>query len=129
MTQVLSASTLKGDKVVNSVGEDLGSIDELMIELETGKVEYAVLALGGFLGIGNKLFAVPWDVLHVDKDKKRFVLDVPRETLESAEGLDKSQWPDMADPIFRQRIFALFNVASRETQISRATGTAEPRPD
>ena len=56
----LSASTIKGDKVVNRAGEDLGKIEELMIDLQDGRVAYAVLSFGGFLGMGDKLFAIPW---------------------------------------------------------------------
>ncbi|MCO5381646.1 MAG: PRC-barrel domain-containing protein [Methanosarcina barkeri] len=62
--QFLSASTIKGDKVVNRAGEDLGKIEELMIDLEDGRVAYAVLSFGGFLGMGNKLFAIPWGPCH-----------------------------------------------------------------
>lgn len=94
---VLSASTLMGDGVVNRQNEDLGKIEDLMIELGTGRVAYAVLSFGGFLGMGNKLFAIPWSVLRVDTLEKRFILDVPRETLEAAPGFDKDNWPDMAD--------------------------------
>ena len=56
---VLSASTLNGDKVVNSYGEDLGKIEDFMLDLENGRIRYAVLSFGGFLGVGDKLFAIP----------------------------------------------------------------------
>jgi sporulation protein YlmC with PRC-barrel domain len=59
--RVLSASTLEGDKVTNAEGENLGEVKELMIDLESGRVAYAVLEFGGFLGLGDKLFAVPWE--------------------------------------------------------------------
>jgi hypothetical protein len=58
--RVLGASTLTGDRVRNSAGDDLGKIEEIMIDLASGRVAYAVLSFGGFLGIGDKLFAVPW---------------------------------------------------------------------
>ena len=61
--RVLSASTIEGDSVRNSAGEDLGRIEHIMIDIPTGRVAYAVLSFGGFLGIGNKLFAVPWEAL------------------------------------------------------------------
>jgi sporulation protein YlmC with PRC-barrel domain len=96
--RVLSAGSLAGDRVRNNMGEDLGKIEEIMIDVHTGRVAYAVLSFGGFLGMGNKLFAVPWQALTVDLDEKEFVLDVPRETLENAPGFDKDDWPDMANP-------------------------------
>jgi sporulation protein YlmC with PRC-barrel domain len=96
--RVLSASSLAGDRVRNNAGEDLGKIEEIMIDIHSGRVAYAVLSFGGFLGMGNKLFAVPWGSLTVDLDNKEFVFDVSRETLENAPGFDKDDWPDMADP-------------------------------
>lgn len=58
--RVLSASTLTSDRVVNARGEDIGKIDEIMIDIPTGRIAYAVLSFGGFLGMGDKLFAIPW---------------------------------------------------------------------
>ena len=89
----LSASTIKGDKVVNRAGEELGKIEELMIDLEDGRVAYAVLSFGGFLGMGNKLFAIPWKALTLRVHEHAFLLDIPKETLEKAEGFDKDNWP------------------------------------
>src|SRR5579872_5459713 len=104
--RVLSASTLAGDKVRNSQGEDLGNVDEIMIDIPSGRVAYAVLSFGGVLGMGDKLFAVPWNALTVDEDEKCFILDVDKRTLESAPGFDKDNWPDMADTTWGSRIFS-----------------------
>ena len=94
---LMGADTLIGDSVVNAVEEDLGDIKEIMLDMQTGQVAYAVLAFGGFLGMGEKLFAVPWQALHLDTVNKRFVLNVDKERLKSAPGFDKDAWPDMAD--------------------------------
>lgn len=106
MNSVLSASTIAGDDVVNDAGENLGKIEEVMIDLDQGRIAYAVLSFGGFMGMGNKLFALPWDALAIDRENKRVVLNVPRDVLEASEGFDKSNWPDMADPAFRERTYA-----------------------
>jgi sporulation protein YlmC with PRC-barrel domain len=106
---VLAASTLAGNKVRNSAGDDLGKIDELMIHIPTGKVAYAVLSFGGVLRIGNKLFAVPWSALKVDEDEKCFILDVDKEMLENAPGFDKDNWPDMADITWGSEVFAYYD--------------------
>ena len=106
--RVLSASTLAGDSVQNSVGEALGKVDELMIDIPSGRVAYAVLSIGGFLGMGNKLFAVPWSALRVDEDKKIFVLDVDKKKLENAPGFDKDNWPDMADVAWGTQIYSYY---------------------
>jgi len=93
MPQALSASTMIGDDVRNPEGEELGQIEELMIDVTTGRIAYAVLSFGGFLCIGEKLFAVPWEALYLDLDEKVFVMDVDEETLEEAPDFDKDDWP------------------------------------
>ena len=95
--RTLGATTLVGDRVVNIAGQDIGRIEELMIDVTTGRVAYAVLSFGGFLGIGNKLFALPWSAVTVDEGKKRFVVNVTRESLEKMPGFDKDRWPDLND--------------------------------
>ena len=107
---VLAASTLAGDSVRNAAGEDLGTIDEIMIDIPTGRVAYAVLSFGGFLGVGNKLFAVPWSALKVDEDEKCFVLNVDKRTIKSAPGFDKDDWPDMSDASFGSELYAYYQV-------------------
>jgi len=97
MQKVLAADTLTGDTVVNRQKEDLGKIEHLMIDVQTGRVAYAVLSFGGFLGMGDKLFAIPWSALAIDTGEKQFVLEVDKKSLESAPGFDKAHWPDMAD--------------------------------
>lgn len=110
MAAVLSASTLAGDKVKNAEGQDLGKVEELMIDLESGRVAYAVLSFGSGFMHGGKLFAIPWASLAVDQEDKRFILNVTRDMLETAEGFDKDQWPDMADPAFLTRTYAHFGI-------------------
>ena len=84
---VLAADTLTGDKVVNHQKEDLGKLEHLMIDLANGRIAYAVLSFGGFLGMGDKLFAIPWSALKIDTVEKQFILNVDKEVLKSAPGL------------------------------------------
>jgi len=91
--QVLSATTLIGDKVVNRSGEELGSIKELMIDLDEGHVAYAVLSFGGLMGLGEKLFAIPWEAMDLDTEQHAFILNVDKAALEEAPGFDKDNWP------------------------------------
>ena len=102
---VLSAGTLTGDKVRNFDGENLGDIQELMVDFESGRIVYAVLDFGGFLGIGNKLFAVPWQALSLDIEKREFMLNVDKEKLKGAPGFDKDQWPDLTDMQMAKAIY------------------------
>ena len=94
---LMGAHTLLGNDVCNKDGEDLGDIKEFMIEMSNGKVAYAVLSFGGLLGMGDKLFAVPWAALKLDTVNKRFTLDVPKATLKDAPGFDQDHWPAMSD--------------------------------
>lgn len=95
--RLMTASTLEGDDIVNGRGEDLGKIEDIMLDVPHGRIAYAVLSFGGFLGMGTKLFAIPWQALKLDPLNHRFVLDVSRERLDNAPGFDKDRWPDWAD--------------------------------
>ncbi len=94
---LLSATTITGDEVWNMQDENLGNIQDIMLDITAGKIRYAVLASGGFLGMGDRLFAVPWKALKQDKENKCFMLDVDVERLKNAPGFDKDEWPNMAD--------------------------------
>lgn len=107
---ILSASSLIDNNVINPKGEDIGYIKEIMIDPPMGRIAYAVLSFGGFLGFGDKLFAVPFDLLRLDTEKEQFVLDVDKELLEQAEGFDKDNWPNFADPAFRSTIYKHYSI-------------------
>lgn len=79
---ILSASTLKGTPVVNPQGENLGEIKEIMLDTRSAQIAYVVLSFGGFLGLGDKLFAFPWEVFRLDADEDHLVLDVAKEKLD-----------------------------------------------
>jgi sporulation protein YlmC with PRC-barrel domain len=106
--RVLSASSIIGDSVRNSQNEDLGNIEELMVDLNSGRIAYAVLSFGGFLGLGDKLFAIPWHALKVQPDEHAFLLEADKETLKTAPGFDKNNWPDMADPKWGSEIYNFY---------------------
>ncbi|HYV40475.1 MAG TPA: PRC-barrel domain-containing protein [Thermoanaerobaculia bacterium] len=108
--RVLSASTLKDEKVVNAAGEDLGKIEDYMIDLNKGRIAYCVLSFGGFLGMGDKLFAVPWSALTLDTENKCFILNVEKERLKTAPGFDKDNWPDLTNAEFGTRVYSFYNV-------------------
>ena len=103
--RTMSASTLAGDKVFNAMNEDLGTMEDIMIDVESGRVAYAVLSFGGFLGMGDKLFAIPWSALRLDEDRKAFVLDVDKKTLETAPGFDKENWPDLSSTDYARSVY------------------------
>jgi sporulation protein YlmC with PRC-barrel domain len=104
----MGADTLIGTDVYNHKDEDLGDIEEIMLDMRTGRVSYAVLSFGGFLGMGEKLFAVPWNALTLDPKNQRFVLTVEKERLKQAPGFDKDKWPNMADQVWAEKIDAYY---------------------
>ncbi len=106
---VMDADTLIGDSVVNDSGDDLGKIEAIMLDVAAGRIAYAVLSFGGFLGMGDKLFAIPWSALTLDAEQRRFVLSVARERLENAPGFDKDRWPAMADPTWATDVHTYYN--------------------
>ena len=93
--QFMSVSTLKGHNVVNKAKEDLGKIEDLMIDFKNDRIAYAVLSFGGFLGVGNKLFAVPWKAIELSLYENTMIitLNVEKEVLKKAEGFDKDKLP------------------------------------
>ncbi len=98
----MSISTLKGHEVVNTAKEDLGKIEDLMIDLKNDRIAYAVLSFGGFLGMGNKLFAVPWRSLELKFYENILIitLNVDKEVLKKAEGVDKDKLPLTNEELF-----------------------------
>lgn len=104
---VMRFSELTGLNVRNKANEEIGKIEDLVIDLDTGKVRYAAVSMGGFLGIGDKLFAVPFDAISfrtqreegalIDTTERVAVVDINKETLENAQGFDNDRWPNMAD--------------------------------
>jgi sporulation protein YlmC with PRC-barrel domain len=95
--QRLTATSIIGDKVENAEGEDLGRIDNLMLNVHTGMVEYIVLEYGSFLGLGGKLFAIPYSELRVAPGRHVFILSRDEEYLKNSPGFDKDHWPDTND--------------------------------
>jgi sporulation protein YlmC with PRC-barrel domain len=91
------ATDLMGKKVVNGSNENLGKLEDIVVDAHSGRILYGVLSFGGFLGMGDKLFAIPWESLELPADAKDVVLNVNKDRLKNAEGFDKSHWPNFAD--------------------------------
>ena len=109
--RLMGADTLIGNDVYNAAEEDLGDIKEIMLDMTTGRVAYAVLSFGGVLGMGEKLFAVPWDALKLDTVNERFTLNIDKDRLESAPGFDKDHWPDMADQSWANEVHTYYGTS------------------
>ena len=110
---LMGADTLIGDDVYNHDDEQLGDIKEIMLDMRSGRIAYAVLSFGGVLGLGEKLFAVPWEKLTLDTVNKRFLLNVEKSQLKDAPGFDKNNWPDMASDAWNQQMEAFYGSGTR----------------
>jgi hypothetical protein len=113
--ELMGADTLIGDHVHNLNNEHLGVIKEFMLDMRTGSVAYAVMSSGGVLGIGEKLFAVPWEALTLDTANHRFSMDIPKEKIENAPGFDTDNWPNMADQQWAHQIHGYYGTHARGT--------------
>lgn len=109
--ELMGADTLIGDHVHNLKNEHLGEIKEIMLDMRTGKIAYAVMAHGGVLSIGEKLFAVPWEALTLDTVNKRFTLNIEKERIENAPGFDKNDWPNMANQTWASQVQDYYSTA------------------
>jgi sporulation protein YlmC with PRC-barrel domain len=126
---IVRASEVIGMDVKNHADEDLGSIEDLAINPNTGEIVYAAVSLGGFLGVGDKLFAVPWSALECRTEESAAtqlgaepsrvaILNVDKESLQNAQGFDKDNWPNMADERWQQENDRHFQLKSRSTGTS-----------
>ncbi|MGH9736332.1 MAG: PRC-barrel domain-containing protein [Candidatus Acidiferrales bacterium] len=105
---IIAKKSLIGTKVINTAREDLGSIDDLAIDASTGRVAYAILSFGGWLGMGNKYFAIPWEALNFNPSEKAVVLSVEKERLKNAPGFDKDDWPNMSDRAWGSQLYSYY---------------------
>ncbi len=95
-TGLARASEVVGLSVKDVADKDAGKIEDLLMDAR-GHVAYAVVSFGGLLGVGDKLYAVPWDAVVVDREHKTAYLDVSKETLERAPSFTKDKWPEPSD--------------------------------
>lgn len=93
----VKTSDIIGTDVVNSKGENLGNIKEIVLAPGTGRIAYVVVSFGGFLGLGEKLFAIPFSSFVYNSEEEEYLLEVPKAQLESASGFDDDNWPVMSD--------------------------------
>jgi hypothetical protein len=94
---VLVKKSIIGSKVINTQREDLGKIEDLVLDVRNDRVAYAILSFGGLLGMGDKHFAIPWQAFAFDPSEKVAVLNVEKDRLQNAPGFDKDNWPDITN--------------------------------
>ncbi len=88
---LISSDKVEGTSVYNQEGEKLGSVDSVMLDKRSGKVAYAVMSFGGFLGIGDRYHPLPWNVLHYDTEKDGYVVNLSKDTLTEAPSFERHE--------------------------------------
>jgi hypothetical protein len=121
----MAAASLEGTNVVTSDGEDVGEISDIMLDVKGGRIAYAVLSSGGFLGMGSTLHAIPWSALTLDTDAKCFRVDIAAQRIKDDPGFDKDYWPTMADPVWGISLHKYYN---RTPYWSATRDVVEDRP-
>jgi sporulation protein YlmC with PRC-barrel domain len=106
--RVISAGSLVGYRVRNPDGEELGKIEEILLDVSMGVIACAVLSFGGFLGMGRKLYPVPWHALTLDTGDQRFILNIDRDKLQQAPAFDENEWPNITDPQWAAEVFGYY---------------------
>jgi len=122
------ASKIIGMKVTNESGKDLGSVNDLVIDLDQGEIRYAAVSYGAVLGLGGKLFAVPWHAFDVRKtvnaDGYHLVLTgVTEAELKNAPGFDQNTWPDFADEDFKAQLDKFYRTNTKQVRRTTTTTT------
>ena len=117
-------SKLIGADVENTQGENLGQIEDIVFDRHDGRMTYAVLSFGGFLGLGEKYFAIPWNALTAKAgEENTLILNVDKEKLKNAPGFDKNHWPNMADRTWGQEIHTYYGTQPYWERTGRAGET------
>jgi len=104
----VKASSIIGTDVVNPKGDSLGDVKEVVIDPRTGRVAYAVVSFGGFLSMGEKLFAIPFSAFEYNVTKNEYVLDVSKERLKAAPGFDPDHWPKMSEEKWNRDVYKYY---------------------
>lgn len=109
------ASKLIGMNIQNELGKSVGEVNDIVLDASTGKVRYLAVTYGGFLGLGNKMFAVPYEAFTChpdpdDRDETKLVLNVTQQQLEGAAGFDEDHWPDFGDTKFTNELDKRYGV-------------------
>lgn len=128
----IRASQLIGLNIQNPQGKSLGEINDLVINANTGKIRYAAVTYGGFLGMGDKLFAVPFEAFKVqvdpdDRDDYVMLLDITQQQLDGQKGFDQDNWPNMADREWARDLDQRYGV-ERKTPARNRANRNNPSP-
>jgi hypothetical protein len=131
----MAVSKLDSNTVFSSDDNDVGKVKEIMLDVRSGRIAYIVLSSGGFLGMGDKLLAIPWHALTLDMLNKYFRLSISSEKIKNATGFDKNNWPSMTDHVWAGSVHQFYGseqypgreVPSSDDNLPGPSSTVETR--
>lgn len=109
--KLIGSDKVEGTHVYNRQGDHLGQIERVMIDKYTGKVAYAVMSFGGFLGMGEEHYPLPWEVLDYDTGMDGYVVDLDRSKLEGAPSFSRGSDPAWHDPAYNREVYGHYGLA------------------
>jgi sporulation protein YlmC with PRC-barrel domain len=109
MMQAVRASQLIGANVQSATGDNIGDINDLVLDPQSGQVTFAVLGIGGFLGIGERLTPVPWQAVEI-RGERNFVLNIERQKLEAAPSIQRGQWNELQRQDYIERLYTYYGI-------------------
>ena len=108
---LIGSDKVEGTHVFNRQGEHLGQIEKVMLDKYSGKVAYAVMSFGGFLGMGEEHYPLPWEVLDYDTGVDGYVVDLDRSKLDGAPSFTRGSEPAWSDPAYNREIYGHYGLA------------------
>ena len=110
-TRFIPTNRLTQYDVINKQGQDMGQVQTFVVDMVAGRIAFVVVSFEGFLGISDKWFAMPWEILKWSIEDKKFILDMSKESLEMAPGMDKSKWPNEINFDLMAKAYSHYGVA------------------
>jgi hypothetical protein len=105
----IKASDFVGMSVDNYQKEKLGKVDNILLDMQSGRIVAIVVSSGGFLGVGNELSAVPPTALSFSENRDTLLLDTSKEKLSAAPRFKADEWPDFSQPMYSESVYRAYN--------------------
>lgn len=120
--QLVSVGRLLNEHVIDIEGRDIGRVEDLVLDLSSGDIDFAVVKFGGLFGMGGKYHVIPWQLMNIDDERRAFTMDVTKEQVDRAPAFDSSNVPDVEDTQYMDAVFGYWGV-ERSSGTGRRSGS------
>ena len=111
LSRFIPTNRLERYDLVNEQGQDLGQVQNFVIDMQAGRIAFVIVAFGGMLGISDKWFAVPWEIMTWSPEKRKFMVDMPQNVLEKAPGMNKDKWMEEINSDWLAKCYVHYGLA------------------